>query len=247
MGFGGRGGPGAGAFNRLVTGAPFSAVQVSSSQQVLANGNVINRQTQTNLFRDGQGRTREEMNITRPDGTTVSHVTIHDPVAGVMRDLNPQTKTAHEAKFRMGEGPGGRNPGGATSADGASNNRAMRAGSRASDPNVTTENLGAQTINGVSATGTRITHTIPAGAEGNSLPIQVIHETWVSDDLKVAVMVKHSDPRTGTTTTQLTNIVRAEPDATLFTVPAGYTVQTGGPGRGPGPFGRGPRGGNVQN
>ena len=33
----------------------------------------------------------------------------------------------------------------------------------------------------------------------------------------------------------------AEPDASLFTVPAGYTVQKGGgPGRGPG---RGPRGG----
>ena len=98
---------------------------------------------------------------------------------------------------------------------------------RAADPNVVTENLGTQTINGVSATGTRMTHTIPAGAEGNSLPIQIVHETWVSDDLKVPVMVKHTDPRSGTTTTQLTNIVRAEPDATLFTVPAGYTVQKG--------------------
>lgn len=246
MGFGGRGGPAGMAFNRLVTGVPFSGVEVSSSQQVLANGNVINRQTQRNLFRDNQGRTREEINMTRPDGTTVSHVTIHDPVAGVMRDLNPQTKTAHEARFRVGAGPGGRGPGGATSADGTSSSRAMRAGSLAADPNVTTESLGTQTINGVSATGTRITHTIPAGAEGNSLPIQVVHETWVSDELKVPVMVKHSDPRTGTTTTQLTNIVRAEPDATLFTVPPGYTVQTGGPGRGPGAFGRGARGGNVQ-
>ena len=62
----------------------------------------------------------------------------------------------------------------------------------------------------------------------------------MSDDLKVPVMVKHSDPRSGTSTTQLTNIVRAEPDATLFTVPSGYTVQKGGPGWG---SGRGPRGG----
>ncbi len=110
---------------------------------------------------------------------------------------------------------------------------------RAADPNTVTENLGTQTINGVTATGTRITHTIPAGAEGNSLPIQIVRETWISDELKVPVLIKHSDPRTGTTTTQLTNIVRAEPDATLFTAPAGYTVQQGGPGPGRGP-GRGP-------
>lgn len=65
------------------------------------------------------------------------------------------------------------------------------------------------------------------------MAIQIVHETWVSDDLKVPVMVKHSDPRSGTSTTQLTNVVRAEPDASLFTVPAGYTVQKGqGPGRG---------------
>jgi hypothetical protein len=40
-------------------------------------------------------------------------------------------------------------------------------------------------------------------------------------------MVKTSDPRFGTTTMQLTNVVRAEPDATLFQVPAGYTVTQG--------------------
>jgi len=246
MGFGGRGPMGPGALTRAtVTGAPYSAVEVSSSQQVLANGNVIQRQSQTTFYRDGAGRTRTEMTMKHPDGTTTSHVVVHDPVAGVMHEIDPQSKTARTSNFHVppsgaganrpqggprGGGPGG--PGG---------NRAM-AQHRTPDPNVATENLGTQTINGVTATGVRMTRTIPAGAEGNSLPIQIVHETWVSDELKVPVMVKHSDPRSGTTTTQLTNIVRAEPDTTLFAVPSGYTVQKGGGPGGRSP-GRGPRGG----
>jgi hypothetical protein len=245
MGFGGRGpmmGPG--GFGRTVTGAPYTATEVTSSQQVLANGNVITRQNSRNLARDGQGRMRTEMTMKRPDGTTSTHVTIHDPVGGVVHELNPESKVSRDMTLHTpsaGAQAAGR-PGRA-GANGAT--RAMSA-QRRTDPNVVTENLGTQTINGVSATGTRITRTIPAGAEGNSLAIQVVHETWVSDDLKLPVMTKHTDPRSGTMTTQVTNIVRAEPDASLFTVPAGYTTQKGGPGRGPG---RGPRpagGGNGQ-
>jgi hypothetical protein len=232
---------GPGAFTRTVTGAPYSGTEVTSTQQVLANGNVIQRQNQITLYRDGSGRTRTEATMKHPDGTTSSQIVIHDPVAGAIHELDPQNKVARVSTFHAAPSGGGANRtqggprggGGPGGPGGPGANRAMAAQSRTADPNVVTENLGTQTINGVTATGTRMTHTIPAGAEGNSLPIQVVHETWISDDLKVPVMVKHSDPRSGTTTTQLTNIVRAEPDTTLFAVPAGYTVQKGGAGRGP--------------
>jgi hypothetical protein len=214
---------------RTVTGAPYTGAEVSSSQQTLANGNVIQRQTQTNISRDGQGRLRMETTMKHPDGTTSTHITIHDPVAGVVHNIDPLNKTVNSMTVHTppnGQGRG-RGPGQA----GARADVAGGRGQRRTDPNVVTEQLGMQTINGVAATGTRMTRTIPAGAEGNSLPIVIVHESWVSDDLKVPVMVKTSDPRFGTTQTQLTNIVRAEPDATLFQVPAGYTVSQdrGGP------------------
>lgn len=38
-------------------------------------------------------------------------------------------------------------------------------------------------------------------------------------------MTRHSDPRSGDTSYRLRNILRAEPDPGLFTVPADYTVQ----------------------
>lgn len=87
---------------------------------------------------------------------------------------------------------------------------------------VTREDLGTQTMEGVLVTGTRTTRTIPAGQIGNEKPISMVSEVWTSPELKTVVMSKRSDPRTGEQTFRLTNIVRAEPDASLFTVPADF-------------------------
>jgi hypothetical protein len=251
MGFGGRGpgfGPGPGGFERTVTGAPYSGTEVSTSVQTLANGNTITRTRQTNIFRDGQGRVRMETTMQHPDGTSSTHITIHDPVAGVNHNIDPQSKTSHDEVLHAppangqgrGRGPGGPGGPGARPNNGSRPDVATGRGPRRTDPNMVTEQLGMQTMSTVAATGTRMTRTIPVGAEGNSQPIVSVHETWMADDLKVPVMVKSSDPRFGTTQTQLTNVVRAEPDATLFQVPTGYTVvkEHGGP-RGRGPNGPG--------
>jgi hypothetical protein len=241
MGFGGRGpGFGPGGFERTVTGAPYSATEVSTSVQTLANGNTIQRSNSVTIYRDGQGRVRTETTVKHQDGTSSTHIVIRDPVAGVVHNIDTQNKVSHDAVLHTppnGQGRG-RGPGraGATQ-NGASTDVATGRGPRRTDPNLATENLGTQTMSSVSATGTRMTRTIPAGAEGNSQPIVSVHETWMAEDLKVPVMVKSSDPRFGTTQTQLNNVVRAEPDSTLFQVPAGYTVvkDHGGPrGRGSG-------------
>lgn len=93
----------------------------------------------------------------------------------------------------------------------------------------TKEDLGQQTIEGVTATGTRTTTVIPAGAMGNEQPITVLSEQWFSADLGVLVMTRHSDPRVGDTTYRLLGISRNEPDRALFQVPSDYTVQDRAP------------------
>ena len=90
------------------------------------------------------------------------------------------------------------------------------------------EDLGTQTIEGVAATGSRTTTTIPAGAIGNLQPIKAVVEQWFSSDLGVIVMTKHSDPRVGETIYRLQSIVRAEPDRSLFTLPPDYTLKESG-------------------
>jgi hypothetical protein len=88
-----------------------------------------------------------------------------------------------------------------------------------------TESLGTQTIEGVTAEGTRSTYTVPAGEIGNTLPLEIIDETWYSPELQINVMTRHRDPRSGENTYRLTNISRSEPDRSLFEVPADYTVR----------------------
>lgn len=85
-----------------------------------------------------------------------------------------------------------------------------------------TEQLGSRNIEGVETEGTRSVTTIPAGAIGNERPIETIYEKWYSKELQLVVMSKRSDPRFGEQTYRLTNIVRSEPDPSLFSVPAGY-------------------------
>ncbi len=93
------------------------------------------------------------------------------------------------------------------------------------NPGGRTESLGKQTINGVEAEGSRTTVTIPAGEIGNERPIEIVSERWYSPELQVMVMTRHSDPRFGENSYQLTNINRTEPERSLFEVPAGYTVK----------------------
>jgi hypothetical protein len=230
-----------GQLDRAVTGAPYSAIEVTQTSQTLPNGNVISRTTQTTVYRDSQGRVRMETTLPARSGGQTSRtvVSIHDPVAGVSLELDAQTKTAREMKI-----PGGGGARGAFAGRGARQDATTRPNGRGAgaDPNLLRETLPEQAINGVMASGVRETRTTPAGQIGNAQALQTVRETWISTDLKVPVLTKLSDPRTGTTTTQLTNVVRSEPDPSLFQAPADYKVVHGGrgPGGGMGAWGGGP-------
>jgi hypothetical protein len=212
----------------VVKGAPFSGQTTVETVETLADGTHIDRKMSGSVSRDSQGRTRREM--TMPFGpaaeagqsgqTTHSFVMIQDPVAGKHFILEPDKKVARE--MRPGKhgfhgeafagGPGG--PGGP-------------GGHGKNNANTTTESLGTQTIDGVSVTGTKTVHTIPAGQMGNDKPLQIVTERWYSPALQVNVKTVRTDPFHGTTTYQLTNISHDEPASTLFTVPADYTIKQG--------------------
>src|ERR1035438_7529920 len=96
MGMGGPGGPGRGGQGPVATvvGAPYSAVEVTTSQQALAAGNAIQRQEQSKVYRDSQGRVHRETTSTGSDGQPQTRVTISDPVAGVVYELDAKNKVA---------------------------------------------------------------------------------------------------------------------------------------------------------
>src|SRR5271157_4734871 len=200
---------------KVVTGIPMSADLIVTRDTTLADGNRIHTENQTKVYRDTDGRIRREIGFELNTPTTGSAkrnmIIITDPVAGKRYALNPQNKTAHVMPIhppKHGQGP-------PPPPDG-------EAGPMHDNANVTREPLGTKTINGLQATGTRVTRTIPAGKIGNENPIQVVTERWYSTDLQVPLATTHTDPMMGTVTTSLTNINRAAPDASLFQVPSDY-------------------------
>lgn len=208
---------------KVVTNAPYNAVGVTETKQTLADGNTIDRTVQSNVYRDGQGRTRRETTFPAvgslaSSGQPRSVVMIHDPVANTSYVLHPDTKIAEQLPTPSG---GGNHPGGLQSRFQA------RIQAEISNGTLKKEDLGTQAINGISAQGTRYTRTIPAGQIGNANPITVTNEQWYSPDLQVMVKIVRNDPRFGRTTYTLTNIQRSEPAASLFAVPSDYTVKQG--------------------
>jgi hypothetical protein len=218
----------------VVVGAPYAAVAVVTSKQTLADGNSINRTTQSNLYRDSQGRTRRETTLPAAgplasSGQPKTFIMIFDPVASSAFVLHPDTKIAEKLPTPRG---GKKNDGDFQAKFEARIQKEIAAGTLKKD------DLGLQTINGVGAQGTRYTHTIAAGQMGNDKPIIVTSERWYSPDLQIVVKTTRNDPRFGETTYALTSIQRQDPAATLFAVPADYTVQAAKHG----PGGRGPHG-----
>jgi hypothetical protein len=215
-----------------VTGSPFSAVVTSERVQKLVDGNTIDNKTTGNITRDGSGRTRRD--ITLPSigllaasGQLQEIVSISDPVTQTNFILNVSKKTYR----KFSSAPGGKSGGWA---------KKFLDLPPGESGQTTTESLGAKTVEGLTAEGTRLTRTIPAGAAGNANPIVITTESWYSPDLQVTVLETHTDPRFGASTFQLTNIVRSEPDPTVFAVPSDYTLQKG-KGFGHGPLGAGKR------
>jgi len=218
---------------KVVKGAPFSATAASDTTHTLSDGTVIHRTAQINLSRDSQGRSRHELTTSSlgplaNSGAPKTMVMISDPVAGVKYMLNTGEKVAHSMPMHAKGANASADAG--TGAGAFHQKMAAEMAAEEASGLLKKESLGTQVINGVSAEGTRITKTIPAGKIGNDRAMQIVSERWYSPDLQIVVKSTHSDPQTGTTTYQLTNIQKTEPAASLFTVPADYTVTAGHPG-----------------
>jgi hypothetical protein len=209
-----------GDINKLVTDKPFSATETLTSTQVLADGNRIVRKLESKTWRDTAGRIRREPVTTMPDGSRPP-VMLFDPAAKTAFLLDDEKKTAYKLPP---PGEGGRGQRGGPLPDGEKRGSGKFGGETVKEP------LGTKTIDGVSAEGTRTTRTIPAGAFGNEKPIAAITERWYSPDLQAYVLVIARDPRFGDTEHRMTAVAKGAVDASLFAVPAGYTISDAPPG-----------------
>ena len=218
---------------KSVKGAPFSAQVTIESSQTLANGVHLSRKATGALYRDSEGRTRQEF----PRDGAPEIVMINDNVAGALYRLHMFDRTVRKvnigyARVKQEVEERARSEEMKASSREREERERMqktklmnreRAG-KESEPLRKVESLGLQAVDGVQAEGKRFTVTIPAGMEGNDQPFEIVSERWYSPELQVVVMIKRSDPRTGDLVYRLTNINRSEQAHSLFEAPADFTV-----------------------
>jgi hypothetical protein len=67
-------------------------------------------------------------------------------------------------------------------------------------------------------------HYTFSGGDGLTLFLAALSERWYSPKLQTEVLVKSNDPWNGETTDKLMGIDQSEPPASLFQVPADYSI-----------------------
>lgn len=233
---------------KLVKGAPFSATLMIEVVQNLADGTSATRTVVSQIYRDGEGRTRvDQMAETHGAAVPVSDgrliTVINDSVAGFSYVLDPRTNVARRTMFvpRLESASndasiqtGGvvpTRPGPLNSqflplpAANETGQQLQATAIAPSSSNVKRDYLGPREIEGITTEGTRIAMTIPAGAMRNEKAVEIVAERWYSPALKTVILIEQSDSRSGKSIYRLTNIKSGEPLPGFFTVPSAYKIR----------------------
>lgn len=199
-----------------VTAEPFSAIWTNEIVTTLADGTKITKHGHHFVARDAAGRERVEMRLSSAkDGKPEQKlVFVIDPVAHTLTTWAEGTTGPKVASVAKMKEPKGVVKSAATKPDSGP------------QPQITTESLGSQVIDNVVASGEKTTTIVPIGRSGNDQPITKTHEVWTSEEMKLVLLQKWTDPRTGVRTTELAQFSREEPNAALFHPPAGYQIRT---------------------
>lgn len=191
-----------------VPSSPFSAKALLETVSHLEEGTVITHNTYNLIARDSLGRTHNEGRNWAVSGAgepRLIRVSLYDPATKTRTDLFPLTRVARQ--WVLG------------AANTAANGSAVK-------PEIGREDLGTQTMEGLSVNGTRVTQTYPAGALGNDRPLSIVTEYWYSPELRLNLLTTRNDPRHGQQTVHVTELVMAEPDSALFDIPSDYKLVT---------------------
>ena len=192
-----------------VSNLPFTAKVELETVDQIPDGTFITHKTYNIDARDSVGRTRIEVRRwMSPDPAAepqLLRVLLYDP--------STQTRNVVFLLFHVVRRwvPAAPFPG-------ESNEAALKKAS------ISREDLGADNMEGLPVRGTRVTETFEPGALGSNRALTIVTENWYSDDLRINLLTKRTDPRFGVQTVRVTNLVRGEPEASLFALPADYRV-----------------------
>jgi hypothetical protein len=198
-----------------VQGSPFSLEAAGVGESKRADGRVMTWASEGKVYRDSAGRTRKEWTPPaagpEPQGTAVQ-IGITDPVAAFEYLLIVPERVAFRFAIPR-TSPDGRPSGGFFFAGGSELIR------ETGEKTHKSEDLGKQTIQGLEFEGNRQTTTMVD--EPSKFAVD---EYWISHDMGLIGLVVRSSPKSKATT-KIQNLVRKEPDPSLFVVPLDYRIE----------------------
>lgn len=206
-----------GIFVTPIANAPFMAVVDEQRTNILPNGAVVNLKTIQAIARSSQGQIYNEgrplvpLSFAGTPPIVDSH--IYDPQTRLNTFLYPQRMTGWQ----------GRTPRPPETVP-PDLYATPTANSLPLNQFTKEEDLGTKNMEGVPVHGVRETQTIPAAQSGTGQEVTVTDEYWYSDDLRLNMLIKHNDPRSGSVTFTVTQVSRTEPDASIFEIPSGYKL-----------------------
>jgi len=205
---------------------PYSLTVKSSFEQRLADGSFVRSYSRVKLARDGEGRTMTQwpQGCYRAEDGQLKlkyNVNVYDPTtkSSLIWSVSPGAEKVANGARTTDFTP--RRP---TEVEMAERRKEMQL-MQPTRSEFKTEDLGTKTIAGIEAHGTRTTRTIPAGEEGNEVPLVTVRETWTSKERGLTMLGINDDPRIGRRTYEVEELTEGEPDASLFTPPEGYRVE----------------------
>jgi len=204
---------------QAVIGAPFSDTAVEETTRVMQDGTRFVHSLTTRHYRSGQGSVRSEREVPIPGSSDEPHtiVTINNKVTGELDSLFPSGKMAsvmQRTAMKVVDTP-------VTLPEIRTTFAGMRIGPK--DPGWSAPvSLGEKTLDGVHVVGSQRVYTVAAGKVGNSKAVTVTVQQWSSPELGIIVDKLVSSTTGGEFHYHLTQLTQAEPDASLFTVPADY-------------------------
>jgi hypothetical protein len=200
-----------------VANRPFSAELNVEETARLRDGSIAQLKTTRQLARDMRGRIHNELramvSLSSEEAPPLLSIHLYDPETRLSTEIDAMKRTFWTVT--VNHPPNTQPPSiGYSDPDGSA------------PPNEFTkqEDLGVREIEGLPVHGIRQMQTMTEKEDGKQWV--VTDEYWYSQDLRINLMVKHTDPRWGTRTFTVTHVVRREPNPTLFEIPEGYSETT---------------------
>jgi len=193
---------------------PFTGTVNVERSFVQKDGGIMKSKTAREIGRDSRGRIFNQMRTLVPassnESPEVVGVHIYDPETRVTIMVNDRQRTFRKNTVNR---PPEAVPPSFLSASSGLNTLPQNQFTKEED-------LGNKVIEGLPVHGVRQSQTIPSDNGGKS--VVITDEYWYSADLRINLVLKHNDPRTGGVTMTVTGIKRSEPDPARFEIPAGY-------------------------